>query len=178
MPSIYSISSWLSASFKKMKLPEPQTMRVEPTHRADGILVCAEARVLLWRFVTPLECSRRLLGRSLRSCCTKHRACIWLLEGELHHCRALVTLQHVHVLAHKLAHLGRVAGFEDGTIKVWPGPPHRALRIAPPSPKLKLAGLSGRRAGAAERKDGPINSVAFSPDGTNIFSGLYDRGTI
>ncbi|KOO23986.1 tpr repeat-containing protein [Chrysochromulina tobinii] len=41
--SIYSISSWLSASFKKMKLPEPQTMR-----------------------------------------------------GELHHCRALVTLQHVH----------------------------------------------------------------------------------
>jgi hypothetical protein len=178
VPSIYSISSWLSASFKKMKLPEPQTMRVEPTHRADGILVWAEARVLLLRFVTPLECSRRLLGRSLRACCTKHRACIWLLEGELHHCRALVTLQHVHVLAHKLAHLGRVAGFEDGTIKVWPGPPHRALRIAPPSPKLKPAGLSGRRAGAAERKDGPINSVAFSPDGTNIFSGLYDHGTI
>ena len=63
-----------------------------------------------------------------------------------------------------------------GRSKVWPGPPHRALRIAPPSPKLKPAGLSGRRAGAAERKDGPINSVAFSPDGTNIVSGLYDQG--
>jgi hypothetical protein len=42
---------------------------------------------------------RRLLGRKLRNCCTKHRTYICLLQGELHHCRALVTLQHVHVLA-------------------------------------------------------------------------------
>ena len=44
-----------------------------------------------------------------------------------------------------------VAGFRDGTIKVWnSGAP---FQITPPWPKLMPAGLSGRRAGAAERED-------------------------
>ena len=45
-----------------------------------------------------------------------------------------------------------VAGFQDGTIKVWDfGAPKP--RIAPPWPRLMLFGLPGRHTGAVERED-------------------------
>ena len=46
-----------------------------------------------------------------------------------------------------------VSGSIDGTIKVWDSGAPRALKIAPPWPKLTPVGLSGRQAGAAERED-------------------------
>ncbi len=47
-----------------------------------------------------------------------------------------------------------VSGSRDGTIKVWDSGALRALKIAPPWPKLTPAGLSCRQAGAAEREEG------------------------
>jgi hypothetical protein len=45
-----------------------------------------------------------------------------------------------------------VSGSAEGTIEVWDSGA-RELKITPPWPKLMPVGLSGRRAGAAERED-------------------------
>ena len=47
-----------------------------------------------------------------------------------------------------------VSGSDDKTIKVWDVGAPRSPPIAPPWPKLTLAGLSGRHDGAVEREDG------------------------
>ena len=46
-----------------------------------------------------------------------------------------------------------VSGSDDKTIKVWDVGAPRSPQIAPPWPKLTLAGLSGRHDGAFERED-------------------------
>ena len=46
-----------------------------------------------------------------------------------------------------------VSGSLDRTIKVWDVGAPRSPPIAPPWPKLTLAGLSGRHDGAVERED-------------------------
>ena len=46
-----------------------------------------------------------------------------------------------------------VSGSDDKTIKVWDVGAPRSPQIAPPWPKLTLAGLSGRHDGAVERED-------------------------
>ena len=46
-----------------------------------------------------------------------------------------------------------VSGSMDQTIKVWDVGAPRSPQIAPPWPKLTLAGLSGRHDGAVERED-------------------------
>ena len=47
-----------------------------------------------------------------------------------------------------------VSGSFDKTIKVWDVGAPRSPPIAPPWPKLTLAGLSGRHDGAVEREEG------------------------
>jgi len=75
-----------------------------------------------------------------------------------------------------------VSGSKDGTIRIWDLGAPRALKIAPPWPKLTtvLACLADALGLLSEKTNAhgySIRSVAFSPDGTKIVSGSSD-GTI
>jgi WD40 repeat protein len=71
---------------------------------------------------------------------------------------------------------------KDRTIRIWDLGAPRALKIAPPWPKLTpvLACLADALGLLSEKTNAhgySIRSVVFSPDGTKIVSGSYD-GTI
>ncbi len=75
-----------------------------------------------------------------------------------------------------------VSGSKDRTIRIWDLGAPRALKIAPPWPKLTpvLACLADALGLLSEKTNAhgySISSVAFSPDGTKIVSGSSD-GTI